>query len=111
MIKLIIFLKSIIIRGFSTSNFKNGRVSDDEELRREAERLIRRGYLLDVDGKLYSTMLGDFEAEYLELVEQGRVEPGPATWERMFISFVKERSKNYIILKHREPLASFEKWL
>ena len=108
-----ILFHSKIVRRSATSKFEKGHVNthEDEELRREAERLIRRGCLLDVDGKLYSTALGDFEAEYIEMVEQGRVEPGPATWERMFTRFVNERSKNYIILKHRAPLESFEKWL
>ena len=93
--------------------FKKGHIgrSDEEELKREAEMLIRKGYLLDIDGKLYSTMLGDFEAEYIEKVEQGLIEPGPGSWERMFIRFVTEKSNDYIILKHRSPLASFEKWL
>jgi hypothetical protein len=99
--------------GVLTATFKKGHVdrSDDEELRREAERLIKKGYLLDIDGKLYSTLLGDFEAEYIEKVESGLIEPGPRTWESMFIRFVKEKSNDYIILKHRSPLASFEKWL
>jgi hypothetical protein len=56
-------------------------------------------------------MLGYFEAEYIEKVEKGLIEPGPATWESMFVRFVRERSKNYIILRHRSPLAGFEKWL
>ncbi len=73
--------------------------------------MVRKGYLLDVDGRIYPTVLGDFLTEYEEKVEKGLIEPGRATWERMFISFVRERSKNYIIFKHRAPLDSFEKWL
>jgi hypothetical protein len=83
-----------------------------EEIEREVESMIFDGLLINRDGGLYPTDLGNFVMEYTEKVKLGLIKPGYKSWEKEYVHFIERRKDAYIILKHSVPdYNDYKKWL